>query len=252
MELSLEEIRLLATELGEIQALRGITLTGGEPLLRTDIADIVKAFSTIGISTAVATNGTLLTRDLALQLVDSGVEHFDIGFTDPSHETVMAMTHAVRTAATVTASLCIHSGNYERTGVRVRTAAALGADSVCLNRFVPTGRGRKNRCSLSLSNEELYQALELAQKAAESCPVHMYTGIPVEPDRDFPSIEFSTCRCGETKWAIDPAGNLRTCEQNHRSLGNLMDTTFEELLEVHSREIDQFRSKTATGCAFLY
>lgn len=250
-ELSLPDVRLLASRLSEVPGLQGVTLSGGEPLLRSDITEIAKAFSRECITVAIATNGTLLTRELAVQLADSGVEHFDIGFTDPCHETVLALTHAVRTGCTVTASLCIHRENYKKTGIRVRAASALGADSVCLNRFVPTGRGRKNRHSLSLSMEELYQALELAQKAADSCPVHMFTGIPVVPDSRFPSITFSTCRCGDTKWAISPAGLLRTCEQNCRVLGNLLANSFTEIVRSREKEIKEFRRPQKTGCRFL-
>ncbi len=163
----------------------------------------------------------------------------------------MALTHAVRTGRTVTASLCIHRGNYEKTGLRVRTAAALGADSVCLNRFVPTGRGLKNIKALSLSESELYKALELAQRAADSCPIHMYTGIPVKPYEEFPGIIFSTCRCGDTKWAIDAEGNLRTCEQNSSILGNLLTESFGDIVKSREDEIRKFRKLPVNRCRFL-
>lgn len=203
----------------------------------------------------MATNGTLLTDERTRSLEGSGVTHFDIGFTSPAHETVMAVTHVVRTGATVTASLCITGENHRMTGVRVRTAAALGADSVCLNRFVPTGRGRRNAGSLSLKDDQLLDALEQAETAVDACPVHVYMGIPVEPElaegRDFPGIEFTTCRCGDTKWAVDPAGNLRTCEQSTRTLGNLLDIPFTEALDRHSVEIREFRKGSLQGCHFL-
>ena len=233
----------------------GVTLTGGEPLLRDDLEDITGVFSSKGFSVAVATNGTLLHRERASSLVNSGVRHFDIGFTDPSHETVMGVTHAVRTGATVTASLCIHRENFMKTGIRVRTAAALGADSVCLNRFIPTGTGRLNEGSLRPGDDELLHALQLAQDASEACPVHMYTGIPLEPElsrpEDYPAIEFTTCMCGHTKWAIGPSGNLRTCEQSDRNLGSLLEMSFHEALERHSVEIREFRKTAHKGCRFL-
>lgn len=197
----------------------------------------------------------MLTPDRARSLAASGVSHFDIGFTDPSHETVMAVTHGVRTGASVTASVCLHRGSCLRTGLRVRTASALGADAVCLNRFVPTGRGGLNETRLLPGNDELLLALRQAQEAAEHCPVHIYTGIPMEPGQagsgDFPGIEFTSCSCGDAKWAIGPSGNLRTCEQSGTFLGNLLEMTFAEALERHSKEIREFRRTAKDGCRFL-
>jgi len=254
-ELSSEEIQLLADSICLEQTVPGVTLTGGEPLLRNDLEDIARVFSSKGCPVAVATNGTLLDRERAYSLTASGVTHFDIGFTNPSHETVMGVTHAVRTGSTVTASLCIHGESFSNTGIRVRTAAALGADSVCLNRFVPTGTGRLNEKDLRPDDDEILQAMELAQNAADACPMHLYMGIPVEPElakpEDFPAIEFTACRCGDTKWVIDPSGNLRTCEQSSRKLGNLLHMSFHEALERHSVEIREFRKTADRGCRFL-
>lgn len=253
--LSIQQVQTLAESLKTHAGTEGITLTGGEPLLRADLEDLTRILRKNGMKVALATNGTLLSRDRALSLVDSGIEHFDIGFTNPLHETVMGVTHAVGTLATVTASICINRENYRKTGLRIRTAAALGADSVCLNRFVPTGRGRFNRKALNLNHDELLLALELAQQSAETCPVHIYAGIPIEPavanGNDFPAIQFSTCRCGETKWAVDCSGNLRTCEQNSRIMGNLLETSFTEALQRHSVEIREFRKAAESGCRFL-
>ncbi len=253
-ELNAQSYIRVADSLGS-ETGNGVTLTGGEPLLRSDLEDIAEIFSTRGFPVAVATNGTLLTHERTRSLAGSGVTHFDIAFTNPTHEAVMAMTHVVKSPATLTASLCVNAENHAMTGVRVRTAAALGADSVCLNRFVSTGRGRKNAGTLTLSDDQLLDALEQAQTAVDACPVHVYTGIPVEPEladgRDFPGIEFTTCRCGDTKWAVDPAGNLRTCEQSTRTLGNLLDIPFSEALKRHSVEIREFRKGSEQGCRFL-
>ncbi len=65
-EMSLEDISRLAADLH--RAFRPplhICLTGGEPLLRKDIVDVVDCFKSKGYSVSVVTNGTLLTRCLA-------------------------------------------------------------------------------------------------------------------------------------------------------------------------------------------
>jgi radical SAM protein with 4Fe4S-binding SPASM domain len=129
----------------------------------------------------------------------------------------------------------------------------MGADAVALNRFVPTGRGRINQNDLYLKKQDLLTALELADKAAAEAGIFVYTGIPVEPCtaqwKLFPEITFSTCHCGEVKWAIDPRGNLRTCEQNPETLGNLLENSFSEIVENSKNSIDSFRQwRNSEGC----
>lgn len=244
-ELSLNNIEKVLCNISKAPGAMGVTVTGGEPLLRGDIPEIVRLCSRAGLKVALATNGTLLTRKVINELTGSGVQHFDIGFTDPSEETRLGLTAAVKSGCTVTASICVHNNNYERTGILTEIAAALGADAISLNRFVPTGRGKHHLQSLQLNNKNLLTALELANSTAITAGIYIYTGIPVEPciasSTEFPGIVFSTCQCGRTKWAINPSGNLRTCEQNTEVLGNLLKNSFTEIISRNAGTIKKFR-----------
>lgn len=255
-ELSLNEIEKVLCNISKAPGATGVTVTGGEPLLRSDVPEIVKLIKKSGLKVALATNGTLLTKDIIEKLIASGLEHFDIGFTDPATETRLALAAAAKTGCTVTASICLHNNNYKRAGILTEVAAAMGADAIALNRFVPTGRGRLHSRNLHLNNKDLLTALKLADKAATTAGIYIYTGIPVEPcvasSAGFPGIVFSTCQCGQTKWAIDPQGNLRTCEQNKEILGSLLENTFTEIVNRNAGVIKEFRewrqSDSCTGC----
>ena len=245
-DLSLDSIEAILENVSRAPGVEGVTVTGGEPLLRNDIPEIVSLCRKKGLKAAIASNGTLLSKTLIKELTASGIQHFDIGFTEPSHETRIAMTEAARSGCTVTASICLHNKNYKRIGALTKMAAALGADAIALNRFIPTGMGAKNSSYLDIEVEDLLYALELANETALKTGIYIYTGIPVEPciasSREFPEITFSTCQCGRSKWAIGPGGNLRTCEQNSKKLGSLLEYSFLELLERNSTELSKFRS----------
>jgi len=58
--------------------IRYLNFTGGEPLLREDLVELVDYASALGFSISIATNGYLLNEKLALQLKDSGVHCFCI------------------------------------------------------------------------------------------------------------------------------------------------------------------------------
>lgn len=241
-----------------------VTITGGEPLLREDLEEIASELSGRGITVGVATNGMLLDGGRAGSLVEAGVRWFEVPVhgclpgtveeltgSDCFHSTKGAMLTAVRAGATLTASHVITSINYRQTAVAVRTAFALGAVSMALNRFVPGGAGL-DRPDLLPSGEQLDSALEDASAAAMQCRgMRVYTGIPVEPcihdHGRYPGLEFGPCVCGSEKWAVGPEGDLRVCEQSPEILGSMMTGDFGGM--TSSSAAEAFRSYHAfPGC----
>lgn len=71
-ELTTEEIFSVARDIRETGNPIMI-LTGGEPLARPDFFDIAKHCSTLFSRVAIATNGTLVTDDIARRIADSGI-----------------------------------------------------------------------------------------------------------------------------------------------------------------------------------
>jgi heme b synthase len=63
-----------------------IILTGGEPLLRTDIFDVAKYGTDKGLRMVMAPNGTLITENIAKQLADSGIQRISISLDGATHE----------------------------------------------------------------------------------------------------------------------------------------------------------------------
>ena len=55
-------------------------LSGGEPLFRPDIFDIARHAADAGLIVALATNGTLITDDIALRIKASGIQRVSISF----------------------------------------------------------------------------------------------------------------------------------------------------------------------------
>ncbi len=55
-----------------------VILTGGEPLLRPDIFEIAKHGTDKGLRMVMAPNGTLITEETALKMVDAGIQRISI------------------------------------------------------------------------------------------------------------------------------------------------------------------------------
>lgn len=72
-----EEIRALATLFTELYGITKIRLTGGEPLVRPDVVDIVQDLAALPVKLGLSTNGTRLHLFLD-RLVDAGLKHLNI------------------------------------------------------------------------------------------------------------------------------------------------------------------------------
>ena len=263
-ELSLPEIKRLFNKLVEEVAPAGITLTGGEPLLYPDILEVVPFLSGKKIDVGIATNGMLLDESLARELTARGASYFEISLMTTDEKNFSRMTgggsfkkvkeaiiNVKKERAKLTVSFVLTKLNLVDLEETIDLCFAFSADSLALNRFVPGGNGLKHLSELQLGRSDLERALAVANaKSAEfNFPVNVT--IPVESciidHQQYPHLNFGTCACGRDKWVIDPAGNLRTCEQNPEILGNLFDNSFSEL--ARKETVDLFRhDNLKSGC----
>ncbi len=78
-ELSLEEVKEAASQLKKI-GVQSVVLTGGEPLLREDIASIIGIFKSKNFIVRLQTNGFLLTESLLGKMLSQGLDDIYISF----------------------------------------------------------------------------------------------------------------------------------------------------------------------------
>jgi radical SAM protein with 4Fe4S-binding SPASM domain len=72
-ELTTDEGKKFIDELAGIDDFRVLVFSGGEPLTRPDIFDLLKHSQTVGFANILATNGTLIDEEMAWKLKDHGV-----------------------------------------------------------------------------------------------------------------------------------------------------------------------------------
>lgn len=76
-ELDLPEVHQMAENLRQLGT-TAMSLGGGEPFLRSDLDEIVQAFTTRGIDVRVLTNGVVPNPKLIQRVMDVGVKHISI------------------------------------------------------------------------------------------------------------------------------------------------------------------------------
>lgn len=80
-----------------------VSINGGEPLLRTDICDIIRQVKPHAIYTALITNAGLLTREKAVKLHEAGLDQLTISldYLDERHDKVRGIPDLYRHISTL-------------------------------------------------------------------------------------------------------------------------------------------------------
>jgi len=133
-----------------------ISFSGGEPLVRKDIYDLMNYAYEKGIYVAVATNGTLITEEVAEKMKNAGVGYVQISLdgTKETHEnfrgikgcydkTVEGIKNCVKQGFFVNISMTVTKYNYQDVDAVISLCEKLGVNWFMHYNFIPTGRGRE-------------------------------------------------------------------------------------------------------------
>lgn len=149
---------------------RIIIFDGGEPLLRDDIYDLIRYAKSLGLTTVLGTNGTLITPSVTERLLDAGLHHCAVsidGATPQTHEWLRGISgcfeKAVRGAGlvekagiTLQINTCLHSRNQHELQDIIRLAEFLKAESLQLFYYVNAGRSSLDLAPPTL-NEDAFE-----------------------------------------------------------------------------------------------
>ena len=85
-ELSLEEAKAFIDDLAAMK-IPLLMFTGGEPLVRRDFWELAEYAAAHGLKTAMSSNGTLITKEIAVKIKDSGIEYVGVSLDGAQAET---------------------------------------------------------------------------------------------------------------------------------------------------------------------
>ena len=165
-----------ARALGVLQ----LGLSGGEPLVRSDVQEIAEHAHRLGMYVTLVTSGVGLTRPRAEKLRAAGLEHVQISFQDadlPTADRIAGMS-AVRqkmAAAAIVRELgfafsvnvVLHRANIDRVGEVIELAASLGADRLELANTQFYGWALENRRALMPTRAQVDAASEVTDRAMQ-------------------------------------------------------------------------------------
>ncbi len=155
-ELSTNECLRVMDEIASISK-PVIILTGGEPLLRSDIFDLAKYGTNKGFRMVMATNGTLITGEAIKAMKASGIQRISISLDGPDAEThdafrkvegsfkgsLQGIEMAKKGDLEFQINTTITQANLHLIPDILRLAVDLGAIALHIFLLVPTGRGKE-------------------------------------------------------------------------------------------------------------
>lgn len=228
-----------------------IALSGGEPLLREDLPEILSFIRNKGISPVVITNGTLLTREkIAAMGHDITYEMTLLSHRPEVHDRLAGRRGAWSAALEAMANVRQLQGNFVAVFVATRLnfmdagktaelAIALGASGLMYNRINLGARNVRHAERLLPAPEMIRQNLDTLEELGLKYKLPVAVSVVIEPCvvdvRKYKHLHFGWCPlAGEGSYfTVDPAGNVRICNHSNVILGNLQRDRFRDIYYGH-------------------
>ncbi len=249
-----------------------IILTGGEPLMRPDLFDIIEYGRSKGLKMVIAVNGTLVDKDSAERLKASGIQRVSLsidGKDRQSHDAFRAVNGSfdavVRAAKTLTEGGLPFQINTTVTALNAgqiddiySLARALGAAAWHIFLLVPVGRGRelKGKELSAADYENVLRHLRAVEKRNEiemkvTCAPHYYR--IVSEDGDTPRS--AGCLAGKSFMFISHRGEVQPCGYLELNCGNVRKDPVKKVWEdseifMRLRDVASYRGKCGS-CRYI-
>ncbi len=150
-----------------------ILFSGGEPLLRKDLPELIEKAVKSKMRAVISTNGTLITPDLAMELSDYGLSYIGVsldgleeindtfrGVTGAFKEAMKGIYHAMHQGIKVGLRFTMNKRNIGEIPKILDLMKAEGIPRICFYHLVYTGRA-KELMEEDLTHEQTRQTLDL-------------------------------------------------------------------------------------------
>ena len=264
-ELTTAEGKELLEQIATLEEFRMIVITGGEPLLREDIFELIEYAGRLGFRIVFSTNGTLLTPDIARDLARLGVANFSIsldGYTAACHESIRRKPGSFQSAiggikAAGQTGVCLQVNftamkqNLAELPGLIDLAESLKTDIIMVFQAIPPHGERE---AIELDAEEQMRLIRIiAEKQRKARALIMPVCCPeywpwlVEQrrlnfGRDIQNKTLSGCGAGWGFGYIRFDGDVWPCNFIPVVAGNVRQTAFQEIWK-NSPLLQEFRGK---------
>ncbi len=255
-ELSTEEWTSIFQQCGQLGMLHA-HLTGGEPLARPDLTELIAAARDAGLYTNLITSGLGLNERRLQALVDAGLDHIQISFQDSreaaanwiagakAHAHKIELSHAIHRRVdqkklAFTVNLVVHRQNLDHLEEMIAFIEELNPERIEIAHAQYYGWALANRAALMPTRAQLERAGAIVADAERRLAgrIRIYSVVP-----DYYAKYPKACMggWGRRLMLINPAGKVLPCHAAEVLPGMSFENVREKTLEWIWRESSSFR-----------
>lgn len=250
-ELNTEECFRVIDQIAEVNTNAFLILTGGEPLLRPDIYQIIRYAADKKFMVVLGTNGTMINRVNAEKIKAAGAHGVGIsidsmdaakhnkfrGVTQAWENSMEAFNVLNEVGVDFLIQMSVSDMNYKEIPEVVAFAEKIGAVAFNLYFLVCTGRGQGNTDISNAAYEEALKTLYEQQMKykgrlminSKCAPQYKRVVYENDPDSVYTRTYSGGCPAATHYSRISPEGNLTPCPFIEESVGNLKTNSFKDL-----------------------
>ncbi|MBQ1613283.1 MAG: putative heme d1 biosynthesis radical SAM protein NirJ2, partial [Selenomonas sp.] len=245
-ELSTEEAKKLLREIAKA-GFKIMIFSGGEPLTRPDIVELVKYAADLGLFPVFGTNGTLITLEMAKALKEAGARGMGISLDSldkDKHDkfrsfpggwdgAVQGMKNCREVGLPFQIHTTVMDWNQHELEAMTDFAVEIGAKAHHFFFLVPTGRAATIE-EESLRAEQYEDVLTRIMKKQEQVDIELKPTCAPQFLRIADQLGIKTrfhrgCLAGLSYCIISPRGKVQPCAYLNMELGDVHDTPFDEI-----------------------
>jgi pyrroloquinoline quinone biosynthesis protein E len=231
-ELTTDEWRRVIREAAGLGVLQ-IGFSGGEPLVRHDLTDLVRGAREANLYTNLITSGVGLDENCAHELRDAGLDSVQLSFQSDepvladeiagarAHQRKLDAAEVIRAAGiSLSLNFVIHRRNIDRLPQMIELTEALGAERVELANVQFYGWAFLNRAALIPTQEQVVRAREVATaaKARLAGKIDIFYVLP-----DYYETRPKPCLngWGQRYLTVNPVGDVLPCQTASSAIPDL-------------------------------
>ncbi len=252
-ELTTAEAKKLFRELATVKEFRMMAFTGGEPLVREDLFELLAYSQALGFTNTMATNATLIDDAVARRLArygvviaavsldgfDAGTHDFVRGLPGSFEAAVRGMRSLRRAGILLHINITAMEYNLKQLEQLMALVDELGTGILLIYQLVPVGRGRAiEKAALDLgANERLIRFMVRAQRTTRAImepvagPQYWPFLLEQASIRNGPLLwvsetVFHGCSAGRGFVYVKPNGEVWPCPFIEKSCGTVREKPF--------------------------
>ena len=227
--------------------------TGGEPLARTDLTELIAAARAAGLYTNLITSGLGLNEQRLQALVDAGLDHIQISFQDSREEAAnwiagaKAHAHKIELSRAIrrhkiafTVNLVVHRQNLDHLEEMIAFIEQLNPERVEIAHTQYYGWALANRAALMPTHAQLEKAVASVSEAEKRLAGKIRID-SVVPDYYAKYPKACMGGWGRRLMLINPAGKVLPCHAAEVLPGLTFENVREKSLEWIWQESSSFR-----------